>query len=133
MTNPSPSIQDQEPTRSIWRSSPYWPGFLTALCVALVGSAIAGHFGLEPLIAPVLSAPKFSAVLLMTFGIYMAAVLIIGTLATARSGEMLGARWSSVWTPIVFALTAAWFLPVREGISPAADTALWVLRLGAGL
>ena len=118
--NPANTIQPNPPVDEALASAGaerLWLGVAMIVAV-IVGGISFGYFGLEPLLAPLLTEPKFSYGLLMAYCGYLFVIMAMGTIFTAKNGQMLGAQWSSIWTPIKTALVASVLLPIHEGLSP---------------
>lgn len=58
------------------------------------------------------SIKTFNSCLLMVGGVLATYTLLVSTLGTAHDGEMLGKKFSSVWTPIRYSVGTAVVLPV---------------------
>jgi conjugal transfer/type IV secretion protein DotA/TraY len=99
--------------------------FLSALFGDLVG--VSG--GSNPM---ALVIGKFNAVVLLVGGILLAYTLIGGTMQTAHDGEMLGKKWSSMWTPIRTSLGVAAIVPMGSGYCVIQYVVMWLVMQGVG-
>ncbi len=122
-----------DPRAPLWRMvfSPYGALFTKFIGWSLLVGALAGVSGLAPLLDPLLAAPRFSEFLLLLFGLYMAVVLVSGTVASSAAGKLLGARYSSVWIPIQMVICAGLLIPTPMGSSLLAAMVAWVMHLVA--
>jgi hypothetical protein len=76
-----------------------------------------------------LNKPNLSAFLLMMFGAYSAIAILIGTIVTASKGT-LDKKFSSVWIPFYYALSAALIIPtLPNNSSIMVETCKWVIKL----
>lgn len=66
-------------------------------------------------------------------GIMAAYTILAGTLGTAHDGEMLGKSFSSVWTPIRYALGTALILPVWSGYCTIQLIIAWLVVQSIGM
>lgn len=69
----------------------------------------------------------------LTFGMLMVSyILIAGTVMTAQSGQLLGAKWSAVWVPIRIIFGMGMLFPLSSGYSTAQHLILWLAMVGGG-
>ena len=92
---------------------------------------VLGWQGFASALHPVVASIDFSVSLLVAWSVAMVVMIIQGTWFTAKSGELLGTEWSSMWTPLRVALTASCFVPCWASMSAASLWASWCLSLGA--
>ncbi|WP_176322312.1 DotA/TraY family protein [Burkholderia vietnamiensis] len=75
----------------------------------------------------------FNSAVLFVGGILAAYAIIAGTMSTAHDGEMLGAKWSSMWVPVRLSLGVTLILPTLNGFCVAQSIILWLATQGVGL
>ena len=57
---------------------------------------------------------------------------LVGTMATAHDGELLGKKWSSMWVPVRFAAGSALLMPTAGGYSAVQALVMWIALQGVG-
>jgi hypothetical protein len=105
------------PRASKWRR---WGSFLwKATRPDLIGVALAAAWcakvGFGADFIHLLGTTAFSSVLLLLMGVNMAWTILQGTWHTAQSGEPLGQKWSSLWTPLHILLLFCLLIPEMSG------------------
>ena len=103
--------------------------FLNQLFGSLVSAAGGPGGGVDPLAA---SLGKLNEILLLVGGILLAYTLVAGTMQTAHDGEMLGKKWSSMWTPIRTSLGIAAIVPYLNGYALIQVVVMWLVLQGIG-
>jgi len=63
--------------------------------------------------------------------IMFAYVSLVGTMATASDGELLGKKWSTMWVPLRFVGGVAMILPTASGLSLIQVAMMFVVAMGA--
>ena len=73
---------------------------------------------------------NFSVSLLTFYCLYLFAIIIKETVTTANDGQILGKKFSSVWTPIQVAIYSSILLPVNPtGTSVLTDSMIQTIEL----
>ncbi|EEL2248746.1 DotA/TraY family protein [Salmonella enterica] len=76
----------------------------------------------------------FNSATLMVAGLIFFYNTVVGTVATAHDGQMLGKKWSSMMMPIRLALSVAFMLPAGTGGYSVVNSVInWVGIQGSGL
>lgn len=101
--------------------------FVNTMFGPIVGSAEAGSNPIGPIVE------VFNSAVLMVAGCMFAYTQLMGTLATAHEGEVLGKRWSSMWVPLRLALGASVLMPVKSGFCIMQMIVLWMAMQGIGI
>lgn len=103
--------------------------FLSQLFGTLVEAAGGPGGGQDPLAS---SLGKLNELLMMVGGILLAYTLVAGTMQTAHDGEVLGKKWSSMWTPIRTSLGIAAITPYLNGYAIIQVVVMWLVLQGVG-
>lgn len=103
--------------------------FLNQLFGSLVDAAGGPGGGVDPLAS---SISRLNELVLLVGGILLAYTLIAGTMQTAHDGEMLGKKWSSMWTPIRTSLGIAAIVPYINGYAIIQVIVMWLVLQGVG-
>lgn len=74
----------------------------------------------------------FNSAILALGGIVLMYTLLVSTLNTAQSGEMLGKKFDSIWVPIRSVLAVALLLPKASGYCMIQIFIMWVVIQGVG-
>ena len=74
----------------------------------------------------------FNTAVLALGGIVLMYILLVSTLNTAQSGEMLGKKWDSMWIPLRSTLSIALLLPKASGYCTIQVFIMWIIVQGAG-
>jgi defect-in-organelle-trafficking protein DotA len=65
-------------------------------------------------------------------GLLVAYTLIVSTMNTAHEGEILGKKWSSIWTPTRVCVGLTLLLPRASGYCTAQVFVMWIVVQGVG-
>jgi len=74
----------------------------------------------------------FNSAVLTIGGFVLMYILVVSTINTAHSGQVLGEKWSSVWVPMRAALGIALLLPKASGYCLIQTLLMWIIVQGIG-
>lgn len=74
----------------------------------------------------------FNTAVLTLGGIIIMYTLIVSTMNTAHSGEMLGKQWSSIWVPVRSTIGLALLVPKASGYCMMQIFVMWIIVQGVG-
>lgn len=74
----------------------------------------------------------FNAAVLALGGIVIMYTLLISTMNTAQSGQMLGEKWSSIWVPVKATVGLALLIPKASGYCLMQIFVMWIVVQGVG-
>ena len=74
----------------------------------------------------------FNAAVLALGGIIIMYTLIVSTMNTAQSGQMMGEKWSSIWVPVRATVGLALLIPKASGYCLMQIFVMWIVVQGVG-
>lgn len=86
---------------------------------------------LQPLFSEAMKVFNLGVLLFGT--ILFAYTAIIGSMASAHDGQVLGKQWSTMWVPARFSMAVFLLVPTAKGLCIAQLGMLWLLGQGVGL
>lgn len=86
---------------------------------------------LQPLFSEAMKVFNLGVLLFGT--ILFAYTAIVGSMASAHDGQVLGKQWSTMWVPARFSLAVFLLVPTAKGLCIAQLAMLWLLGQGVGL
>lgn len=75
----------------------------------------------------------FNSLALSIGGMILLYILVVSTINTANSGEVMGKNWSSIWVPIRAVLGLALLLPRPSGYCTIQGILMWLIMQGVGV